>query len=104
MRIPFAGEIEAAFLHPSLEIFGGDAIGKIENRIVRLENFHRLLFHADALASNLQGKRREVSVVEIGKVSVVLRDQSSAGGDEIQQALVVRFEVVARVVGADAKN
>src|SRR5207253_1018411 len=66
VRIPLTGKIQAALLHPSLEIFGGDAIGEIENRIIRLEDFHRLLFYAYPLASDLLGKRREVSAVEIG--------------------------------------
>src|SRR5690242_17477179 len=49
--IPIAHKVQPALLHPSLEIFGCDGIGILQDLISRSKYLNRSLFDADALAT-----------------------------------------------------
>src|SRR5579864_6331894 len=50
MRVPLVHEVQAAFLHPAVEILLGDRIGVVKYGALRVKNGDRRLLHGNALA------------------------------------------------------
>src|SRR6266436_5373381 len=77
--VEVAPVVEAAFLHPVLEVGGGDFVGRVEERVVGLQEFHFGGFVGDARGGIADG-----GVIGRGKefvpdeVSIVLDDERAA--------------------------
>src|SRR5271165_547998 len=104
VRVPLVDEVEPTLLHPALEVMQGNLVGIVQDHTVRVEDGDRRLFDGDSLAAESCGKRRVMACVEVAGRRVVLHQQRTAVTHIVEQALVVLLNIVARVVGADAKN
>src|SRR5579871_6515033 len=102
--IPLAHEVQAAFLHPSIEVCCGDCVGVVEDWILRRENLDRRFFYRDARAAQVSRIRSELAAVEFAYARVVLHDERTAGGNEIEELFVIGGNVFLRVIGADAEG
>src|ERR1041385_9331241 len=45
LRVPLRHEIKTALLHPAVKIFLRDLVWPVEDTLLRIKKFHRLLFH-----------------------------------------------------------
>src|SRR5271165_3471925 len=104
LRVPLVHEVEAAFLHPAVEIMQRNLVGIVQGRAVRIKNRDRSLFDGHAVPAELRWVRSIVAGVEVAGRCVVLHQQRAAVLYVIQQALIVLLHVVARVVGANAED
>ena len=102
--VPLVHEVQAALLHPAIEVAVGDRVGIMKHRVLRIENRYRRLLNGYALAAQLHRIRGVVAVVEVAGRGVVLHDQRAAVAGVVQKPLIILLHIVARIVGANAQH
>ena len=87
---------------PAVPVGGRDGVGRGEERVVRLQEFHGGVFDGDASASELEVVGRELGVPLEGLL--VHDDDAAAAVDVVEERLIVGDQVRADEVGADVDN
>ena len=71
-RVPFAHEVQTAFLHPTIEVVRSDLVRRIQNGTLRIEDLDGRLLHADTLSAVSRRIWSVMTGIESVYVGVVL--------------------------------
>src|SRR5947207_2489848 len=102
-RVPLVGKIQSALLNPSFEIFSGDLVRRIQDRMIRRENSDLRSFISYAIARDFEWICTDILGLEVGR-SVVLRNDHTTSLDIVQQLRLQIGNSILRVVSANTEH
>ncbi len=89
LRVPLFPEIEAAFLHPAVEIVRANLVREIQQRACGISEIHRRVFVGDAGGRRAHRGRERSGLKRVPDCgALVLHDERAAGRHVIEQASI----------------